>query len=173
MKLAPLELPGAIMVCRNLRAADLRELNACRWADLDPDDLAYEIVRQWGANGPGWLVLDRAGMPTALFGATQPWAGMFSAWMVATDNFPAVGLPLTKFVKRVFIPHLCARAHRVEARSIDGHAHAHKWLRALGAVEECRIRAYGRDGEDFVVFALAVARDASSVDICDALSTSG
>lgn len=163
MRLGPLDIPAAIFVCRNLRAADVRELEATRFGELDRDELAVEIVRTWGGTY-GWVVFDADGEPTAIFGATNPWPGMFSAFMVATDNFPRVGLGLTKFVKRIFIPHLLSRGHRVEARSIEGHDHAHKWLRALGATVEARHFNYGRQGEDFLVFTLAPNREAATVD---------
>lgn len=172
MRLADIDLISAVYVCRELRAADVRELEATRWAALNPDELAVQIVQQWAPAGYAWSVFGDDGKPAAVFGATQPWPNMFSAWMLATDAFPAVGLPLTKFVKSVFIPHLIERgALRVEARSIDGHDRAHRWLRLLGATVESRMAGYGRAGEDFLVFTLPLARDADSVDNGDCLST--
>jgi hypothetical protein len=166
MILGPISLVGVAYIARNLRAADHREIAATRWAEWEPDEFAMEIM-SWTKLGPSYLVYGRDGPPVAVFGATQPWPGMFSAWLIGTADFPSVALPLTKFVKRVFVPHLRERAHRIEARSIDGHAHAHRWLKALGAKEEGRMHGYGKDGEDFLVFTLPATNRASIVDNSD------
>ena len=159
----PLNLAGVCYVCRNLRPADIREIEATRYGDLDPDELAMEIIRSWSITGNAWLVYHND-KPVAIFGATNPWPGMWSAFMLATPDFPKIALPLTKFVKRVFIPHMKLKANRVEARSIDGHGEAHRWLGALGATVEGRLKGYGRDGEDFLVFTLALDSDAVTFD---------
>lgn len=149
MNLRKLNLLDVAYVCRNLRAADQREIFATRRAD-DPDALAVEIIRYWGP--VGWVAADGP-RPVALIGATETWPGVWSAWMMATEEFPVVALGLTKWVKRAMMPGLVdLGAVRCEARSIDGHDHAHRWLRMLGAVQEARLRRYGRNGEDFLVF---------------------
>ncbi|MEQ9416663.1 MAG: hypothetical protein RJQ08_03870 [Salinisphaeraceae bacterium] len=136
-------------IARALRAADARELAAQRW-EWDPDALVGEVM---GYYGPFKWVCERAGEPIAAVGAVQLHPGVWSAWMFATDEFPKIGLYLTRFVRRRMIPSLVRLgAHRCDARSIEGHDHAHRWLRALGAVEEARLVRYGRNGEDFIVF---------------------
>jgi hypothetical protein len=155
MMLTELDLLSALYVMRNLRPADVRELEATRYGDLDRDALAYEITKVWTLNGHGWAAYGD-GQPVALFGAAQPWPGVFSAFMLATDDFPRIALPVTKFVRRIFIPFLRQHGHRVEARSIEGHDEAHRWLRVLGATEECRMKAFAKDGADFLVFTLAL-----------------
>jgi hypothetical protein len=155
MDLGPLELLPALYVTRHLRAADVRELDATRYGEIDLDALAYEIAKLWTLNGNGWAAYGD-GTPVALFGATQAWPGMYSAFMLATDDFPKIALPVTKFVKQVFIPFLRQNGHRVEARSIDGHDQAHRWLKLLGATEECRLKGFAKDGADFLVFTLAL-----------------
>ena len=149
MNLRKLNLLDVAYVCARLRDADRREIFATRRTD-EPDALAVEIIRYWGPIG--WVAThnDR---PVALVGATETWPGVWSAWMMATDEFPMVARRVTRFVKRVMIPGLVdLGAHRCEARSIDGHTEAHRWLRVLGATEEARLRRYGRNGEDFLVF---------------------
>lgn len=136
-------------IVRNLRAADARELGAQRW-DMVPEKLVREVCELYG---PYKWVCERAGEPIVAIGAVEVHAGVWSAWMFATDNFPSVGFFLTRFVRQSMIPSLIKiGAHRCDARSIDGHDHAHRWLRALGAVEEARLLRYGRGGEDFIIF---------------------
>lgn len=136
-------------VVRNLRAADARELSAQRW-DMDTGRLVREVVEYYG---PYKWVCEFDGEPVAAVGAVEVHPGVWSAWMFATDKFQLVGFYLTRFVRQRMIPSLVRLgAHRCDARSIDGHDHAHRWLRALGAVEEARLLRYGRNGEDFLVF---------------------
>jgi hypothetical protein len=149
------DIVNILYVTRNLRAADVRELEATRYGELDRDQLAWEIKTIWPINGNLW-VLYAGDRPAALCGAAQPWPGMFSCYALATDQFGEIALPLTKFYKRYILPVISQHARRVEARSIDGHTEAHRWIRLLGAREEARLKDYGRNGEDFLVFTLAL-----------------
>lgn len=149
MRLVKANLPDVLAICWNLRAADRREAFATRFND-DPDSLAMEIFSTWG--GLMWIA-HHDGKAVALFGATEQWPGVYSCWLLATDDWPAVALGVTKFVKRRIMPHLAdSGALRCEARSIDGHDKAHRWLTSIGCVQEARLRRYGRNGEDFLVF---------------------
>lgn len=145
-KLEP-ELVG--FVCRNLRQADREEAHATRW-DSDDDSLAKEIATSWGEFG--WV----AGRenPIAVFGAAEIWPGYRSAWMLATDEFPTIGLPLTRFVKKTIIPMLFDEMgmRRGEARSSVENVVSHRWLKSLGAVQEGILKNYGKAGEDFIIF---------------------
>jgi hypothetical protein len=149
MRLVKLSLPHVLAVVWNLRASDRQEAFADRWDD-DPDSLAVEIARGWGKLG--WVAMHE-GRPVAVFGATEKWPGVWSCWLLATDEWPKVALGVTKFVKRRIMPYLVETgAIRCEARSIDGHTKSHRWLAAIGCVQEARLRRYGRNGEDFLVF---------------------
>ena len=150
MRLAPLQLGPVSYVVQLMRAADREEIFALR-NDDSPDNLAAEVFLRWGTLG--WVAWHDE-FPVAVFGATQLWPRCWMAWMFATDNFPLVGFEVTRFIRRSMIPGLVERgALRCEARSIIGHTEAHRWLReSLGAIEEARLRRYGRNGEDFLVF---------------------
>ena len=61
---------------------------------------------------------------------------------------------MTRHIIRVMMPSLAiAKAHRAEARSAASHIEAHNWLERLGATREAPLRGYGRNGEDFILFA--------------------
>jgi RimJ/RimL family protein N-acetyltransferase len=149
MWLDKLDLDLVQYVCRNLRDADRAEAHAVRFDDSD-DSLAMEISTSWGTFG--WA----AGLeqPIAVIGASQIWPGFWSAWMLATDEFPRIGLPLTKFVKRRMIPMLFKELglRRGEARSSEQNVEAHRWLETLGAVRESTLVRYGKNGEDFHIY---------------------
>lgn len=134
---------------RNLRKADAEEAFAQRDHD-DPLRLAAEAWAHWGEIA--WVVYS-GGEPVAVFGATRMWGGVWGAWLLATDDFPKVGLFVTKFIQRRMIPFLVEQgAHRCEARSLDSHKRAHEWLEALGAEREGLLWQYGKGGEDFAIY---------------------
>lgn len=151
MKLARLNVLDVVYVARNMRERDRLEINATN-RNEDPDDFAMRVVQYYGDfSGVAWD--DRR--PVACFGCTEAHPGVWEAWMFATDDLPGIGLELTRHLKKVMLPHLIALgAHRVEARSMAGHEDAHRWLKSLGAVQEARLRRYGKHGEDFILFRL-------------------
>ena len=73
--------------------------------------------------------------------------------MFATDSFQNVGSFLTKRIIRDIIPALDnGGAHRVECQSIVGYDQVHAWLEFLGLREECLLKGFGKNGEDFKTF---------------------
>ena len=147
MIVRPLTVEAALHVALRLRAADAEEIYAVRHDD-DPVSLAMAAATR----GPmAWAAGD--GEPIACLGAIEIWPGVWEAWMFATDAFPRVGKPLTRFVKRGMMPAVKRLgAHRVQAHSIEGHAVAHKWLERLGAKFERVVPRFGKNGEDFRVY---------------------
>lgn len=149
MQFEPITLGPALHVCRNMREADRREIFACRWGD-DTDTLAEETTRY----GPMNWVFGKDGEPIAMMGAVNVHPGLWSVWMWSTPSFYKIRFSLTSFVRRAMIPAIRAQgAWRAECRSMADHVTAHKWLESLGAVREAPAPQYGRNGEDFVVFA--------------------
>lgn len=149
MRLKPLDLADVHHVAVNMRDWDKREIYATRFLD-DPLEVASDCMAcphfawtAWGEKGP-----------IAALGAVPMHPGVWTVWMFATDEFPAIGLHLTKFVKRGMIPALVKQnAHRAQCLSMAGHEEAHRWLRVLGARQEgSPLAGYGRNREDFLFF---------------------
>lgn len=150
MRIVPLTFDLALMVAANMREDDRREIYATRWLD-DPEDIANDchIHRK-----TGYIACLDDGKPVAAIGAIEIHPHVWSVWMFATDDFPKIALELTKFAFRHLAPAIRkVGGHRAECRSIVGHEAAHRWLRFLGAKEEARLSGYGKNGEDFILFA--------------------
>lgn len=141
-------------VALNMRDRDLAEVTATGYA---------QTRRQWAdhietllQHHQGPMVLRGAshkGRPVSVFGAIECWPGVWSAWMVATDEWPRVALKTTRTVLKDALPAVWTRgAHRIEARSVAGYDAAHRWLKTLGAQHECTLQGFGREGQDFKVF---------------------
>lgn len=135
-------------VIEAMRADDRHEIFACRNSDCD-DALERDVL----SLGPiSWVAGNDSG-PIALFGCETMWPGVFSMWLFATDNFPQIRFSMTKLVKRDIVPMMFdAGAHRLEARSIEGHTTAQRWLERLGAAREATLVGYGRNREDFHIY---------------------
>lgn len=151
MKVANPDIMAVSYIFRNLREGDRHELLALRWDD-DIDKAAAQAFMYWGEHGKVAYWGDE---PVAYFGLTPLWPGVWSAWMMATDKFQHIGFGLTRYIKTVTIPSVIeAGCHRVEARSIEGHDVAHKWLEKLGGKLEGIQKGYGKNGEAFYTFVL-------------------
>jgi hypothetical protein len=148
-KIVPGDRDALIHICANMREWDRREIYATRWND-DPAALADECL-----SAGDFAYIFGTDEPIGIIGAVPLWPGVWSVFLFGTDNVKHVGLPLTKWVKRVMMPTLIEDmgCHRAECRSIEGHTDAQSWLEHLGVRRESSLPGYGRNGEDFWVYA--------------------
>lgn len=137
-------------IARNLRASDQEEIFATHW----PGEELPRLIAGAMACAPFAYCFEHAGRPAVAVGALALHPGVWRVWAFCTDDFRLVGFSVTKWIRRSMIPALLvAGAHRAEALSIDGHAEAHRWLEALGARREATLKGFGREGQDFHVYA--------------------
>jgi hypothetical protein len=143
----PYSLNDAVYVAECMREWNRQEWLALSWSG-NPFDMARLVA------GPmARVVLDGA-LPVAVFGASAVHPGVWQAWAFSTDEFPRVVRSLTKAFRRDMLPALKhIGAHRIEVRSLAGSDVVDRWLRWLGAERECTLRRYGRNGEDFHLYA--------------------
>jgi hypothetical protein len=142
-------------------AGNLRDLSYIA-ANLRPEDKA-EIDCQFDAWTPFMLaahamygfayVVEIDGNPEAAFGAAEHRSGLWVAWSWGTDRMRRCVPRITQFFYAALGPDVAARcAYRVEARALASNDLALRWLRRLGATERCRLPAYGKNGEDFILW---------------------
>jgi|TARA_R110001632_G_scaffold112417_1_gene223453 hypothetical protein len=137
-------------VAQKMRDKDFNEISSLLYVD-DRDELAFNLSNKISNFETVYVVGDTE--PVAIVSYIPVRPGVWSLGMFATDKFKSVGLYLTKRIIRDIIPALDrAKAHRVEAFSIDGYDEVHDWLNFLGLQEECTLSKYGKNGEDFKVF---------------------
>lgn len=140
-------------VLDNLREGDRHEL--CAAASVaDPVDLwhYYTSCRPY-QHLFHILSETKTSPPICMIGISVAAPGLGEAHMVATNDFPKIGLAVTAWVKGVMIPHLEMEFRRVECRALAANRRAVQWLRYLGAREECALANYGMNGETFLQFA--------------------
>lgn len=136
-------------VCRNMRAASAEEMYACK-AHSNPDIIANELYDRPGLKWVGYH--DKK--PAALIGAFPLYPGVWGMFGLGTDDWQKIWRPITVAARRVMIPSVeVLGAHRMSCTSPIAHTETHKWLKFLGAEQEAVLRGYGKNGEDFVLFA--------------------
>ncbi|WP_374382950.1 hypothetical protein [Dongia sp.] len=156
MDIRNLNRADLLSVAERMRMADHDEIFATRFDD-DPDALVDDLL----AGDPlGVVFADSSGRPVAVLGATEMWPGLWSLWMFATDAWPRVAMPATRFARRRFWPLLkrCG-LRRGECKSAAAHHAAHRWITHLGGRAEAVHPAFGRDGQDFITFVIHGEKD--------------
>lgn len=148
MNVVPMTTEAVRYVAENMRPWDRREIFATRIGD-STDSFVADVME----TGPvSWVAgTDR---PIAVYGAAPLWRGVWAVWFFATDEIGEIGLAVTRMIRNAIIPKLFETgAHRLECRSMEGHEDAQRWLEVLGAHREATLKSYGRDGQDFHIYA--------------------
>lgn len=147
--LLPFYAPLALHVAENMRAVDREEIYATRYGE-SPEDLVDEIAT---VPGFSWVAL-RDDEACAVIGARPMWPGVWGVYAFGTDRWKDVVLTLTKHVRRFMLPGLVGHgAHLAICWSHAKHREAHAWLTMLGARPEVSVPGFGRNREDFIMFA--------------------
>lgn len=140
-------------VALNMRHRDYLEFSAVSPCN-SRSELADLLTARFGDRPGDVLAVFDGERPVAIGGLIESRPNVITLLFFATDNFPAVALPLTRFIKRELFPrYIAAGVHRFEAVSMHRHEEAHRWLKILGLKMEAALFGYGRDRETFVQFA--------------------
>lgn len=146
----PISLAAVEYLTLNMRAIDAAEIYSMRGHD-NPHLLANEVVLAASYGKAG--IAEHNGRPCGIIGVSPLWPGVWTVWSFGTDDWPKAVLAMSRFGKRILKPFILARgAHRLQCESRIDHQEAHRWLIALGAKAEGRLRGYGRDGSDYIMF---------------------
>ncbi|MEA1938091.1 MAG: hypothetical protein U9N14_03245 [Pseudomonadota bacterium] len=146
MLLLPLEVAGASYVARFMRMCDRAECEEMVHR-LDPTDIARRLVL---TACDGALICANNGCPVAVVAATEIVPGTVEVAMIATDRWPEVSAPVTRWARLDLIPRLREMgASRAECRSLATHAIAHRWLERLGFTHETDLPDFGKNRETF------------------------
>lgn len=140
-------------VALKMRERDFAEFSAVSYASTR-EELADVMAERYGQFEG--CVIGHAGDNPVCVGATvMARPNVVSLLFFATDQFPEIALPATRFIKRELFARLKkAGVHRIEAVSMAGHNDAHAWLQTLGLEQETgEMRGYGKNGETFLQFA--------------------
>lgn len=144
--------PAAVYaVACQMREHDRLELSAVLPFDHVPD-IALHLANTYGERDDVKVVYveDR---PVAVIGAVMTRPNSLALLMFATDGVTAIGRPLTRWIKREWLPRMAAAGvHRVEAASLAGYRDMHRWLGSIGLWLEAEMPRFGKGGEAFYLY---------------------
>lgn len=134
----------------HMRQKDREEIFATQTSE-DSYDFTQRVVHVGNCS---WIA-KKDGVPVALFGAYPCHPGVWSVFMFATDDFPKVRMLVTRYIKRFMIPAIVKTSglHLGFCYSLSTHTEAHKWLQYLGAKKEVEMKEWGKNRENFFMFA--------------------
>ncbi|WP_289035998.1 hypothetical protein [uncultured Roseibium sp.] len=143
----------ASYIAANMRPADIAEIG-CLWERFDPRVLGV-CAATHSVPGFAWSIRDNKGQPIAAYGMS--YAAPFDpehwqAWAFGTDRFRRVAPLMTRHLQSIrdVIETNC---RRLQVITHVEHDLSHEWLRKLGAKREGLLKAYGRNREDFEIYA--------------------
>lgn len=137
-------------VAAHMRDADRREIYCQR-----ANDNARELATTSAYVSPlHCYAAFEGGSPIAVYGASEQHPRMWTAWAFGTPRIRRAIPAISRHIREHVIDALLASgANRVEVRSIADHDIAHRWLESLGAEREGLLKGFGRNAEDFVLYA--------------------
>ena len=149
-RLVPMTWAGCQAVSLGMRAQDWEEVRRMMWTE----DRAEFARMHWSIPGVKLEMLADDGTPVSIGGFGPATPGVWTAWMVSTDQLHRAGRALSVEMRRRIAAMLKRpEVQRIEAHSWEGHTESHDWLRLLGFELEGVRRRAGKDGSDFFVFA--------------------
>jgi len=141
-------------VAINMRQKDYEEISALTFCN-NKSELADHLSRSWSNHATSIVCGTKEDGAIAALTYIPTRKGVYNCGLYATNKFQKIHISLTKLIINSIIPVLNkAKAHRIEAQSIDGYTTVHNWLRFLGFKEESVLRNYGRNKENFINFAI-------------------
>lgn len=154
----------ASYIAANLRAQDFQEI-ACLWETWDTRALGI-CALETAVPGMAWAVWYE-GQPTAAYGFSRASAfdpDHWQAWAFGTDRFKRCVPLMTRHLNEIR-PIVERECRRLQVIAKSDHDIAHGWIEGFGGQREGKLRAYGRGGEDFFVYAWV--RPGNGMPPCD------
>ena len=149
--------PAALKhIVSNLRPRDRAEIFALRWHD-DEDQLVFELCQ---VAGDLWKLWTLDGEPVAVNGVVPVRPGVVIAGAFGTNKWRSIIRPMTRWSLDFVIP--CLKAsnyHRGEAYVLAANTDSRRWIELLGGEVETLLRGYGRQREDFLLYAWDLTRE--------------
>lgn len=158
IQLGPATLRDATYIVANMRDTDRHEVY-CQLPDgMDDWRVAYFLLMNGEAYAARWTRQDGREFPVMFFGVQPMNAVALAIWALGTKHAWRAVPAVTRFVIDDLVPRKLEQGYRImEARSIEGHTQAHRWMESTGAHRIGKPFEYGRNGELFHLFRWTVS----------------
>ena len=121
------------------------------WIDHWGGPRAVELLTR--DESEAWALFDGDDRVIACLGAKRVWGRVAEAWFKPGDGWQKQLRPIFKLLRQNIDPMMTRMAlTRLQACVYETERAACRWAMAIGMSFECRLRAYGREGEDMVMY---------------------
>jgi hypothetical protein len=152
----PVTAAGLRYIVGHLRPRDRREIFALRWND-DEEQLVQEVS---AAAGELWRMWAVDSEPVAVNGVVPVRPGVVIAGAFGTPRWRSIIKPMTRWSLDYVIPILKqAGFHRGEAYVLSENTDSRRWIELLGGEIEAVLKGFGRQREDFLLYAWDLTRE--------------
>ena len=153
ISIKPANLRDASWIMANLRQLD-REETFCQL----PDDIPTSKLAEWFITGGDAFIAYRKDQPALLFGTTRIHVCAMSIWALGTEQCTRAIPAVSRFLIEHAIPWRLDEGFTcMEARSLETHHDAHRWMESMGGVRHGEPYLYGKGGERFVTYRWTVS----------------
>lgn len=141
-------------VALQMRGADFREFVATSYA-TSREELADELAGQFGARGDIIVACNDNETSLAVGGFLELRPRTMFPLFFAAPGWLEISKPLTKFIRKDWLPDILKQCHRLEAVAHVEHHESHIWMEFLFKMlpEGPPMRGFGKSGEIFQRFA--------------------
>ncbi len=141
-------LRDATYVMSNLNPDDRAEVECQVALDTKLHEMAHGLL-MWGDN----FAVREGNQPIAFFGTAPLSAGCLTVWALGTKRIARAVPAINRFMLHEHLPERIAQGYStMEARSIETHHAAHRWLASMGGEVHGGPFEFGRDREKFLLF---------------------
>ena len=153
IEIKPANLRDASWLMANLRQLD-REETFCQLPDGTPTD---KLAEWFITPGDAFIAYYRD-EPALLFGTTPISVCAMSIWALGTDRAERTIPAVSRFLIEHAIPWRLDQGFTcMEARSLETHHDAHRWMEGMGGERNGEPYLYGKGGERFVTYRWTVS----------------
>lgn len=141
-------LRDASYVMAHMRPADVEEVMCQIPPNTKRHELAYNLLM--GCEAYTAHVKD---VPVAFFGTSPINVACLSVWALGTPEIWRAVPAINRFMVDEHLPDRMRQGYlTMEARSLDSHLDAHRWLTAMGGVQHGGPFEFGANREKFLLF---------------------
>lgn len=152
IEIKPASVFNASWIAAHMRDIDREELH-CQLHDPKPSIIAHTQLSLSPRFAYQALI---RGEPVMVYGMAEFQPGLGHLWAYGTRHMYGALKKVTEHINRDIHEEVFkdSSIHRVECRSISTHLSAHRWIETIGLKFITDLPCYGKNGEDFKLFAL-------------------
>ncbi|HET9679404.1 MAG TPA: hypothetical protein VFP95_02450 [Gammaproteobacteria bacterium] len=138
-----------LYLCHHLTDSQREEQGALMWGGYDADAFARSLAAK---HGPSYVLYEND-VPYCAAGFSLIAPGVANAWLIMTEAHKRHRLAIARHVRQG-LKGMLTTVHRVQTQCIISDSCACLWHRVIGMTQDCVLKGYGANGEDFGLYSI-------------------